>query len=521
MIAQVTLTGFRGATQPVPVDFPANRCLVVLYGENGTGKSTILDAIDAACNQSFGSLNERNGVSKARHIHSVNKNAQELRVQLKTCHSSSDEWEVRLNGSQFVRHQTPAHGQLPQVAVLRRGALTRLVEAAAADQYKEFQRFIDVSGVEEAEKQLNAIRLGLEKTFLTAQATYAEAGRALSTLWDQHPQVHQPGMTALQGAQALQAQSVAVSRQRLDALRKVIGAIGRAQADSRQWCEDEQACQELESLAQAAQAALSETEISDEERRPELAQLLTAAASYLGQLTQGTSCPLCANDIELEALRQRVNQEQQRLQYVVALAKTNATAQQQAANARQQATRSDQRAVQARDLLTVATTQAELPTLPAWAIGRWTEAELQNFESELLLIQGAVATETDQLQATVQLHDGLNRLLGNLASAERDVQEASALLTQVKAAQSLLEDERRQFIQDILDGITMEVNRLYGLLHPGEQIDLHRLVMDPKQRASVKSLGNFLGTTTEPPQAYFSQSHLDTLGFCIWLALAK
>ena len=56
-------------------------------------------------------------------------------------------------------------------------------------------------------------------------------------------------------------------------------------------------------------------------------------------------------------------------------------------------------------------------------------------------------------------------------------------------------------------------------MHPGEGLDRISLPLDPKKRASLGLQASF-GDGEAPPQAYFSQSHLDTLGLCVFLALA-
>jgi hypothetical protein len=46
------------------------------------------------------------------------------------------------------------------------------------------------------------------------------------------------------------------------------------------------------------------------------------------------------------------------------------------------------------------------------------------------------------------------------------------------------------------------------------------LELDPNKRASLEIGASFCGETGAPPQAYFSDSHLDSLGLCVFLALA-
>src|SRR5689334_23222948 len=58
-IERLTLHSFRGATTTTTLEFDPSCSLVVIYGANGTGKSSLLDAIEVACNTTPGSLGER------------------------------------------------------------------------------------------------------------------------------------------------------------------------------------------------------------------------------------------------------------------------------------------------------------------------------------------------------------------------------------------------------------------------------------------------------------------------------
>ena len=64
------------------------------------------------------------------------------------------------------------------------------------------------------------------------------------------------------------------------------------------------------------------------------------------------------------------------------------------------------------------------------------------------------------------------------------------------------------------------MSRLYERVHPGEGLNQIRLELDPKKRASLEIGARFSGQFTRP-QGYFSESHLDTLGLCVFLALAE
>ena len=88
-------------------------------------------------------------------------------------------------------------------------------------------------------------------------------------------------------------------------------------------------------------------------------------------------------------------------------------------------------------------------------------------------------------------------------------------------ALAIVEAKRKEFVDGVLESISGEVDSLYQKIHPGEPIGNLRLFLDPKKKGSIKFEGTFAGINNVSPQAYYSESHLDTLGACVFLALAR
>jgi ABC-type Mn2+/Zn2+ transport system ATPase subunit len=83
-IESITMESFKGATRNTPIEFDSGKPVVLVFGENGTGKSTIIDGIDFVCNESFGSLNDRSVYgSKADLVASIGNSPNALKVSLK------------------------------------------------------------------------------------------------------------------------------------------------------------------------------------------------------------------------------------------------------------------------------------------------------------------------------------------------------------------------------------------------------------------------------------------------------
>ncbi|MBU4263604.1 MAG: hypothetical protein KKC76_17250 [Proteobacteria bacterium] len=119
-----------------------------------------------------------------------------------------------------------------------------------------------------------------------------------------------------------------------------------------------------------------------------------------------------------------------------------------------------------------------------------------------------------------QFINTLKRALGTYKDNFLAQKELDVLLPRIKRALEIAEEERRRFTDATLGKIASEVGRLYEIVHPGEGLNKISLELDSKKRASLEIGASFCGQSGTPPQAYFSDSHLDTLGLCIFLALA-
>lgn len=58
-VDRLVVENYRGASTRLQLDFETDKSVALVFGENGTGKSTIADALDAVGNSSKGSLEEK------------------------------------------------------------------------------------------------------------------------------------------------------------------------------------------------------------------------------------------------------------------------------------------------------------------------------------------------------------------------------------------------------------------------------------------------------------------------------
>src|SRR5438128_1760404 len=97
-ISRVELEKFRGATTTTAIDFDTAKPIVLIFGENGSGKSTIGNAIDFVCNRSVGSLEDLSGADH-NHLVAIGSDETELKVRI---HNDGNSWQGSKNGRKIT-----------------------------------------------------------------------------------------------------------------------------------------------------------------------------------------------------------------------------------------------------------------------------------------------------------------------------------------------------------------------------------------------------------------------------------
>src|SRR6185295_12309021 len=80
-LVKLTVSCLRGATVPFVLEFESHKTLTLIYGENGTGKTTICDALEILSGN-YTSLEARGLGKTGRYWPSVGKRADDLAVSL-------------------------------------------------------------------------------------------------------------------------------------------------------------------------------------------------------------------------------------------------------------------------------------------------------------------------------------------------------------------------------------------------------------------------------------------------------
>src|ERR1035437_10241213 len=199
-LKSIELTYFRGATLPVKIEFAPDKKVTMIYGENGCGKSSVVDAFDFLCDQDFGSLNDRKGADKDL-LTSITGTSDQLRVKLIM---DAGTWEAQLKPGSKTIIVKPAKG-CPDARILRRSNILRLIDEIPSKRFEALKEYIDVAAIEKCEKTLGeAIRLK-EGDLARHIQSYAQAENSLGQLWLAEKK---PGASAEKWAEAESSKDV-------------------------------------------------------------------------------------------------------------------------------------------------------------------------------------------------------------------------------------------------------------------------------------------------------------------------
>lgn len=511
-LKKLTIGYLRGSVLPFELPFEKGKNLVVVYGENASGKSTICDAFEFIGKGRVGSLDNRGLGKPNRYWHSIGKTPDEVVVTLET---ASDTCSARIVKGAVVVNPMTAR---PKVEVLRRSQILALIDATAGERYAEISRFIDVSGVEASEATLRGTIRDLGASRDVAIARVQENTDAIEQFWDS---AGKPGSNALLWARAEAERDPNASDAELDALGKLQAAYVKLGGYPTRLEAAEQAVDSAKSVVATAEADAEQHLRTIAKDAGDIVGVLDAARTYLQKHSAPTACPVCESSEKVEGLSQRITERlksfsglqaarskvvtashsTERVEQVLAALRDNAkTDAEDFEHVRTGFEWSDDIAMPASPVPLDPTGLADWLAATAYLVADWKAAQ---------------TSRLDKKQFTNTLKSALKTYSENVETQK----QLDVLLPKLARTLEIVQEERRAFTDGVLAKIADEVGRIYEAVHPGEGLNKISLELDPSKRASLEIGTSFCGESG-PPQAYFSDSHLDTLGLCVFLALA-
>ena len=542
-IKSIELAWFRGAATPVALE-PNGKSMVV-YGENGSGKSSFVDAVEYVVNNNGIEhlKNEYSGshlVNAIPNTHKSESDKTTLKFQFRD--DSQLNVEFRPSGSSKIsgaEHIGMPNWQYRQT-VLRQDEVSRFIHDRKGEKYSALLPLLGLTEMEFAAENLHKLT-----RYVEVESHIVENKTKLKQM-EQH-QIDTFGSPAdediLQAVDILYREycdsdpTVSDPMSRCDELKTAIN--GRIQeyapTDRLRFLLRKVTETRLEDHVVAVRASGVQLASSMDSLTGEKLAVLKSADDFAKRLTETetVACPACGQSIAVDAFREHIAKESDRLKDIndtfITYRATIGTV---------------------CDALILLRSTLAAPELQTWRCETTDQETLKGFanleamdinslrqsctDDDLKAIEGTIApivvaadlasrdSPPDIQKLTVDLEkaEGAHYVLGT-GRVRKDVAAVEALLGWIITLEQRVRLSIRQKAERIISGISHDVKSMWETLHPGKAIDNVRLSMPIGSDKAIDVVLTFHGRDQESPRLTLSEGFRNSLGLCIFLAMAK
>ena len=162
-----------------------------------------------------------------------------------------------------------------------------------------------------------------------------------------------------------------------------------------------------------------------------------------------------------------------------------------------------------------------------WLRESCTNDDLEAIESKVLPLVAAAEQESKDVPLDVKKLTDDKKLLEVAKSVivaknlENEADCVDALIALIKLFEQGVRFEIRRRSQSVIDSISADIESMWANLHPGETIDSVRLIQPPNADKAIDVALKFHGLEQKSPRLTLSEGYRNSLGLCIFLAMAK
>jgi hypothetical protein len=556
----IRIKAFRGISDELQIQIKGRGLL--LLGDNGTGKSSVVEGIELALTGDVSTLRGREGISPSQHAHHINYTRADSVAVVEVGRTATEVLEIsKGKPSGTLEAKSFLSACSSPTFILRRKQLLDFVDAQDGRRYQTLYPFLGIQEFDKKERILKKLR---DEADADSRVKTSRRDRLIDVLVQEF-QVHQPFdsvqsevVRILQDrASQLGLASADASVSDLKTLAKV--ALGESSPDIDLLMKAERAKEELQKIAPSLSSAhLSEVAAKKEIKNQKEVEL--RGNFYHQVLVQGKqwiiedsldACPLCEQPIGRDLILNRI---EERIQEHELLVRARQEYELVLENAKASYEETKRYYVAAKAAFRTAATAVSWPLAQHFTeiagriadfLRRPTEEEASSLEqaiARLLAQTNVFGTVESILDSYIEEHsvDARQQALAELiakcssylASSETlndftaSARDASWIASVASQIYSAAVEARKQVSDKTLTRIEERIGAIYTTIHPNEQFTLSNsnvitLRMDPDKRASATLDGAYANVGYYDPRAYYSESHLDTLGLAIFLAFRE
>jgi hypothetical protein len=558
MINAIQAQNFRGIRH---IDLPVEGRNLIIAGENGAGKSSIVDAIEYYFTGRVEQLEGRSDVDKGQSIPHLKGGPTQVRLALRGVPPEAD---VALPYPwQEASIPAPLKPLLALGAkrafILRRSQILDFINARGAERYDRISQIIGLGRVDRMDELWRRERKTAQGDVRELQGDRQEILDRIGKLLGQQVRTEKDILDKVNAWLGDFNLPAIASREGLEQRRKTLRQRSRIEADVGQaeqlrLLKDEaehvaqglgEASSKYEGLCQSIQVFWEQSQVLEDAA---FEQLLAEGHQVLRERPDLPSCPLCKEPLRDRAtLLDRLGERLARLQGL-ADGRRRISRQQNAVEndlvLLENALASLRHGLETQGLTThLSVTGAALDETRRWqdALGRpdWTPAHFERWQRKPAIEQlqqalPRIAREIDghaqALTPTEEEATVLDFLLvltrvdeqwQMLQGKSIELKKARYVSQQIGLAYDGLIAARKRGLEQVRQELEADFDRLYQQLHPDEGYGAISIPVDQAQRSSITLRARFHEQEETHPLSYYSEGHLDSLGLCIFLAFIK
>lgn len=542
-IKELQLSWFRGAADPVSLDLGCKS--MVVYGVNGSGKSSFVDAIEYVLQGGkVGHLaHEYSGRRQEKAITNTHRpKGRKTELQIKFKNGSEASIEINKDGSSIWSGAAALgiHAWDYQRTVLRQHEVSHFIHDTKGEKYSALLPLLGLheleiaaenlrqlaksseeqSGLRENEANLVAIRRRREEIFGAANDD-----EILATLDELYAR-YCTDSVATEGALSRCKELERVLDKRME----------ESSAEQRRYFALQEAA-ELDLSGQVDEVRSANAKLVGfvEPTLNEKLRVLQSTGAFVEKLgeIQEVECPACGRSIRAAAFQAHVEAERARLHDTIEIF-----------NARTAAIGSlcdslrSLRVILAKTEIQswreelamgpLAGSLLHLEKIDSEALrASCGEEDLKAVEERVFPIIDAAASACQDAPSDAHQLSSDREMVraGRDTIAAKELAGATAcaeaLVSFIKALEQGVREEIRLRSQEVIDDVSSDVQAMWATLHPGEAIEDVRLYLPGDADKAIDIGLKFHGVEQDSPRLTLSEGFRNSLGLCIFLALAK
>ncbi len=556
-IRKLTVNNFRGIRES---SLEIDGCSLVLLGENGTGKSSYIDALEFYFTGNVGHLEGAQGVSTFNHAPHIRSSSDDVSVTIEfedPCHQSTRTFQ----GLTQIASELVDYHELGKNAkfILRRKNLLDFILAQPSKRYEQLAAIIGVNDLDRVERALMQTRDELDNKVETLNTLIQSEKDKLSNLIGIVDQDDSRVLEAVNHRLSDLGQLPLASFDEVEE-RKLIAVLeSRSPLDTRRIVD----IQSVLTLATSINSGLffikehrklwnevEDLQINSAQMKEALFQeVLLSSRRLLNEYSDINCCPVCQRAFDREDILDALEKRIQNAQVVIEkfdnikrlrndlIAKVQEY-QNQINNLIDRTREIDfswkqSKAKQYLVLLSnlVIALQVEPNNLKLRPLDDLcSELSATGFDRAIGDLSIALNGEmnrlepTDQDKKTVNVIDLLTRVMdsrNSLKELNPKLKTKQAVQCEISTIYNCFVNTKRIEIQRIYQELEGDIKKFLNFLHPNEGYQEVLLEVNEDRRASTEIKMDFHDRPKEDPRAFNSEGHLDSLGLCIFLAFAK